>query len=154
MSHKSGENNSNQNQVHDEVDPETAHVGARTHIHFSELFKIYKLNFGDWVICFLYDNCSVNQSISTLTKKPLVGCNNDKLNLEDRHLLSATPYMQAVINNVETIMHESKCKLRNAELPRNLTDLKPVLRNQALCSGICKLLNRFVILLHYILKKN
>lgn len=71
-----------------EDDSETSRFDARTHIKFfTDIVKLYGLSFDQWVLCYLDDKFSVNKSIYTFTKRPLVGCNNHKLNIEVSRLI-------------------------------------------------------------------
>lgn len=56
MANKSGaadQDSGQKNQIDDEVDRGTANFDARTHIQFfTDIFKLYKLSFDQWMICF------------------------------------------------------------------------------------------------------
>lgn len=131
----------------DEEDTETAKFDAQTHVQFLKLkSQLYGFSFNDWVLCLLCDNLSVDKRISNLTGKPLAGCNNQKRDLEVSHFISTTSDLQSTISDFEVVVHEAKGKQRNADLLRNLTNLKPILGSRTHWSGFSDLQRRFVLL--------
>lgn len=102
---------------------ETTKFNAEAHLQFfSEIFPFFGQEFSKWCLCLIGDNCSTNLKVASLAKKPYVGCNSHKLNLEVNHMVDCHTQLKTTIETVHETMREAK-KLKNAALLRNPTDL-------------------------------
>ncbi len=90
------------------------------------------------------DNRNTNKRIADLMNIPHVGCNNHKLNLEVKKMITESPSLQSTIDSVHLTMKSCTTGLRNRALLRNITDLSPVLNNQARWSSVHFMLKRYM----------
>ncbi len=98
------------------------------------------------------DNCSVNQSLATRLKIPLVGCASHRLNLAAR-LLYAEPQYAPVIEKISKLMQKLST-LVNSSYLRRLTSLHPIKHNDTRWSSMYAMLKRYKKLRPYITRAN
>ncbi len=76
----------------DGADAETTSFSASVHIPFFEdVFHFYGQNVHEWALCQMADNRNTNKRIADLMNIPHVGCNNHKLNLEVKKMITESP---------------------------------------------------------------
>lgn len=83
------------------------------------------------VFALIGDNCSVDQSISTKSRIPLIGCASHRFQLAVKDLLNGH---EIILAQVQSLMVILRTPLIAAEV-RRITDLKPKLRNDTRCSS-------------------
>ncbi len=95
-------------------------------MHIREIFHLYGVDFDSWIVCQIADNYSLNLSIADLLSIPHINCTSHLLNLEVEAMVKADRAMKTCIESVHQTMSESRGRLRNRTILRNLTALVPV----------------------------
>jgi hypothetical protein len=80
------------------------------------------------IVCLIGDNCSVNQSMSTILKAPLIGCGSHKFNLAVRKWISNQRQLEEIIQRIAIVMKKASTLKVSAQL-RKLTTLKTIREN-------------------------
>lgn len=79
-------------------------LGADQHLSFvKETLKLYGKSM-DNVICYIGDNCPVNQRLSTISNTPLIGCYSHKLNLAVEEWITDQVKLTDAIKKVRDVM--------------------------------------------------
>ena len=115
---------------------------AQDHLHhLSKMLNIYGKTDAN-IVCFVGDNCSVNQSMSKILKVPLIGCGSHKFNLAVRKWISNQPQLEDIIQRIAGVMKKASTLKVSAQL-RKLTTLRPVKENDTRWSSTFFMIERF-----------
>ena len=71
------------------------------------------------VICFVGDNCNVNQSIARTMKIPLIGCASHKFNLAVKRWIKEQPQLTDIIEKVAAVMKKASTLKVAAKLKKS-----------------------------------
>ena len=96
-----------------------------------------------WAKLSIADNTSTNHKIARLLNLCHVGCLNHLLNLDIKDWLKNDDELTKVVTVIEDVMKKSKT-LKNAARLSEFTDLRPVLNNETIWSGIRLMIERFI----------
>lgn len=100
----------------------------------TEIFPFYGQGFYQWCVRLISDEGSTNLRIASVENNNYVGCNSHKLNIEVNHMLTQNQQIQSTLDCVHETIRDAK-RLKLSALLRNLTDLKPIMRNETRWSG-------------------
>lgn len=101
------------------------------------------MDFEDWTVCEITDNCAVNHRISDILTIPLVNCTSHLLNLQVEAMVQSDSELKDCVESVHDTMSDCRSRLRNRAMLRNLTRLVPVIENGTRWSGKYLMLQRF-----------
>lgn len=126
---------------------------AETHLQFMrDNVSYFGCDFDDWAVCVISDNCSTNRKIATDSSKPLVGCLNNKLNLQVNKMVADTSQLGKQIEYVHKTISAAISSVKNAAVLRILTELRAIIHNAARWSGKSHMLTRFVRIRDHLVK--
>lgn len=92
----------------------------------------------------VWSGTTVSRTKNTDCGKPFVEYLSHKLNLEGNKMISDNRYLDSVIMSIHDIIQAAKAGIKNDSLLRNLTSLKPLVRNLARWTDKCYMVSRFM----------
>lgn len=110
-------------------------------LHISRVLAIYGKDTSN-VICFVGDNCNVNQSIARTMKIPLVGCASHKLNLAVKRWIKEQPQLTDIIEKVAAVMKKASTLKVAAKLKQS-TKYATVRENDTRWSSTYNMVRRY-----------
>jgi hypothetical protein len=115
---------------------------AQDHLHhLSKMLNTYGKTDAS-IVCFVGDNCGVNQSMSKILKVPLIGCGSHKFNLAVQKWISNRPQLEDIIQRIAGVMKKASTLKVSAQL-RKLTTLCPVKENDTRWLSTFYMIERF-----------
>ena len=118
--------------------------GAQTRVeNINEVFQFYEVDAEEWVSCIIQDNCSTNNSISSLMNVPHVGCLSHKLALQVKKMFAEDALLRVILESFQQTMTACRMKLKCRASLRNMTDLATMVPCKTRWSGQYLMLQRF-----------
>ncbi len=87
-------------------------------LHILCVLAIYRKDTTN-VICFVGENCNVNQSIARTMKIPLIGCGGHKFNLAVKRWIKEQPQLFDIIEKVAALMKKASTLKVAAKLKKS-----------------------------------
>ena len=110
-------------------------------LHISRVLAIYGKDTTN-VICFVGDNCNVNQSIARTMKIPLIGCASHKFNLAVKRWIKEQPQLTDIIEKVAAVMKKASTLKVAAKLKKS-TKYATVRENDTRWSSTFHMVRRY-----------
>ena len=110
-------------------------------LHISRVLAIYGKDTSN-VICFVGDNCNVNQSIARTMKIPLIGCASHKFNLAVKKWIKEQPQLTDIIEKVAAVMKKASTLKVAAKLKQS-TKYATVRENDTRWSSTYNMVRRY-----------
>jgi hypothetical protein len=115
---------------------------AQDHLtHIARVLQMYGKQTKN-VICFVGDNCSVNQSIARTMSVPLIGCASHKFNLAVQLWIKEQPNLTSIIAKVAAVMRKAST-LKVAAKLKQLTKYSCVKANDTRWSSTYNMVRRY-----------